>query len=161
MHKIKSLGPLNFSTDYFFCGEPAILGSKRRTPDAFQVKTVETRDSVLAVCWERGDAWRIMAQSMGGRITSQKAWEGGSRHKAWEGGSRHKAWEGGSWHKAWEGGSRHKAWEGGSRHKAWEGGSQNSLTLSAQVQEGYSSRLSLSVLMLSIKLFVVLKEAIL
>ena len=32
--------PFNFSTDFFFCAKPAILGRKRKTPDLFQVKTV-------------------------------------------------------------------------------------------------------------------------
>ena len=32
------------------------MGRKRKTPDVFQVKTVETRDIILAVCRERGDA---------------------------------------------------------------------------------------------------------
>ena len=55
--------PFNFSTDCFFCGKPAILGRKRKTPDVFQVKTVETRDAILAVCRERGDAWGDAVQA--------------------------------------------------------------------------------------------------
>ena len=55
--------PFNFSTHFFFCGKPALVGKKRKTPDVFQVKTVETRDTILAVCRERGDAWAGAVQA--------------------------------------------------------------------------------------------------
>ncbi len=46
----------NFSTDCFFCGNPAIFGRKRNC-DVVLVETVEVRDTILAVCHERGDTW--------------------------------------------------------------------------------------------------------
>ena len=39
------------------------MGRKRKTPNVFQVKTVETRDTILAVCWERGNAWAGAVQA--------------------------------------------------------------------------------------------------
>ena len=40
----------NFNTDCFFCGEPAKEGKS-------DVKTVEMKDTILAVCRERSDLW--------------------------------------------------------------------------------------------------------
>ena len=64
MRKSKSLGlrkvHLISALIVFFCGKPAIL---RKTSDVFQVKTVETRDTILAVCRERGDAWADAVQA--------------------------------------------------------------------------------------------------
>ena len=53
----------NFSTDCFFCGKPAIIGRKRKVSDVVPVRTVETRDTVLAVCQERGDDWENAVQA--------------------------------------------------------------------------------------------------
>ena len=39
------------------------MGRKRKIPVVFQVKTVETRDTILAVCRERGDAWADTVQA--------------------------------------------------------------------------------------------------
>ena len=44
----------NFSTDCFYCGELATFGRKRKVSDVVPVRTVETRDTILAVCQERG-----------------------------------------------------------------------------------------------------------
>ena len=53
----------NFSTDCFFCAKPAAFGRKRKSTDVFQVRTVEVRDNILAVCHERGDAWAVDVQA--------------------------------------------------------------------------------------------------
>ena len=47
----------DFSTDCFFCGKTATFGRKRKSSDVVPVKTLEVRDTILAVCHERGDAW--------------------------------------------------------------------------------------------------------
>ena len=52
----------NFRTDYFFCGTPVTLGRKRKSFNVFHVKTVELRDTILALCHERGDTWADAVQ---------------------------------------------------------------------------------------------------
>ena len=52
----------NFSTDCFFGGKPGIFDRKRKVSDVVPVRTVETRDTVLAVCQERGDDWANAVQ---------------------------------------------------------------------------------------------------
>ena len=54
--------PFNFSTDCFFCGQPAVSGRKRKALDVFTVRTVKMKDTVLTLCRERGDAWAIQAR---------------------------------------------------------------------------------------------------
>lgn len=53
----------HFNTDCFFCGKPAMVGRKRKSPDVFPVKTVEEKDTILTVCRERGDAWADAVQA--------------------------------------------------------------------------------------------------
>ena len=53
----------NFSTDCFFCGKPATLGRKRKSSYVVLVRTVETRDTILKVCCERGDDWANAVQA--------------------------------------------------------------------------------------------------
>ena len=52
----------NFSTDCFFLGKPAIFGRKRKGSDVVPVRTVETRDTVLAVCQERWIIGQILCK---------------------------------------------------------------------------------------------------
>ena len=47
----------NLETDCFFCGEPAIVDSKRKSSELVTVRTIKTRNSVLEVCHERKDDW--------------------------------------------------------------------------------------------------------
>jgi len=60
-----SEGQFTWSTDCFFCGQPANLGRKRKSSgnDVFQVKTIEMKDKILAICRDRGDAWADTVQS--------------------------------------------------------------------------------------------------
>ncbi len=60
-----SEGQFTWSTDCFFCGQPANLGRKRKSSgnDVFQVKTIEMKDKILAICRDRGDAWEDTVQS--------------------------------------------------------------------------------------------------
>lgn len=53
----------NFNSDCFFCGRPATFGKKRKSSDVVQVRTVEVRDTILAVYSERGDAWALDVQA--------------------------------------------------------------------------------------------------
>lgn len=39
------------------------LGRKRKSSDVITVRTVETRDTILAVCKERGDDWANVVQA--------------------------------------------------------------------------------------------------
>jgi len=41
----------------FFCGETATTGRKRKSTEVVTVRTVEIRETILAVCRERGDDW--------------------------------------------------------------------------------------------------------
>jgi len=47
----------SFNTDCLFCGRPAKFGRKRKTQDVLQVKTIELKDTLLAICRERADVW--------------------------------------------------------------------------------------------------------
>ena len=53
----------NFSTNCFYCGEPAISGRKRKGTQVIPVRTVETKDTILAICHERGDDWANAVQA--------------------------------------------------------------------------------------------------
>jgi len=54
----------NFGTDCFFCGKPAFFDKKRKTSeDVSTVKTVETKDTILAICHKRGDVWANTVQA--------------------------------------------------------------------------------------------------
>ena len=53
----------NFSTNCFYCGEPAISGRKRKGTQVIPVRTVETKDTTLAICHERGDDWANAVQA--------------------------------------------------------------------------------------------------
>ena len=53
----------NFSTNCFYCGEPAITGRKRKGTQVIAVRTVETKDTILAICHERGDDWAKAVQA--------------------------------------------------------------------------------------------------
>ena len=53
----------NFSTNCFYCGEPAISGRKREGTQVITVRTVETKDTILAICHERGDDWENAVQA--------------------------------------------------------------------------------------------------
>ncbi len=57
-----SKSQFNYSSDCFYCGEPAKLGRKRKGLDVLPVRTVETRDTILGVCQERGDEWANAVQ---------------------------------------------------------------------------------------------------
>jgi len=47
-----------FDRNCFFCGtEVNFEYKKKKSQDAFRVTTLETKDSVLKVCEERGDSW--------------------------------------------------------------------------------------------------------
>ena len=56
-----------WTTDCFFCGQPAKMGSKRKGYAANAIvktaKTIEVRDTILAACHERGDAWADAVQA--------------------------------------------------------------------------------------------------
>ena len=47
----------DFSTDCFLCGESVTIGRKRKSTEVVTVKMVEIRETILAVCRERGDDW--------------------------------------------------------------------------------------------------------
>jgi len=46
----------SFKTNCFFCGRAAKLGSKRKY-DAFEVKTIEIKGTILKACQEQADSW--------------------------------------------------------------------------------------------------------
>ena len=50
-------GRFSFSSDCLFCGTPAQFGRKRKVPDVVQVKKIEFKDTLIATCSERNDAW--------------------------------------------------------------------------------------------------------
>ena len=54
-----------YSTHCFYCGEPATCGKKRKSYDVVAVRTVETKDTILAICQERADLW---ANAVQGRL---------------------------------------------------------------------------------------------
>ena len=56
-------GQFDFGTECFYCGQPVTLGRKRKSSDVITVRTVETRDTILAVCKERGDDWANVVQA--------------------------------------------------------------------------------------------------
>ena len=45
-----------YSTQCFYCGEPVACGKKRKNYDVVSVRTIETKDTILAICQERGDS---------------------------------------------------------------------------------------------------------
>lgn len=48
----------SFKTDCVFCGTKVEFGGQRkRSGEVFRVTTVETKDTILGICSERGDAW--------------------------------------------------------------------------------------------------------
>ena len=47
----------NFSTNCFYCGEPAMSGKKSKGTPVIMVRTVKTKDTILAICHEREDDW--------------------------------------------------------------------------------------------------------
>lgn len=49
--------PFSFKTHCLFCGSSAKFGKKRKTPDVLHVKTIELKDTLLAICCERADVW--------------------------------------------------------------------------------------------------------
>ena len=53
----------NFSTDCFYCGQPVSTWRKRKGSDVLTVRTVETNDTILGVCEERGDVWASAVQA--------------------------------------------------------------------------------------------------
>ena len=54
-----------YSTQCFYCGEPVACGKKRKKYDVASVRTIETKDTILAICQERGDSW---ANAVQGRL---------------------------------------------------------------------------------------------
>ena len=56
-----------FNSNCFFCGQPAMIGNKRKGFDVVSVRTVELKNTILAVCRERKDAW---ANGVQARISS-------------------------------------------------------------------------------------------
>ena len=44
------------SNFFFFCGQPAMAGNKRKGFDVISVRTIELKDPVLTVCQERNDS---------------------------------------------------------------------------------------------------------
>ena len=53
----------NFSTDCFFCGKSALVAKKRKSSEVVPVRTVEIKDTILAVCREREDDWAKEVQT--------------------------------------------------------------------------------------------------
>lgn len=53
----------DFSTHCFYCGDAVASGKKRKASDVVAVRTVETKDTILAVCKERGDYWANAVQA--------------------------------------------------------------------------------------------------
>lgn len=53
----------DFRSDCFYCGKPVASGKKRKASLVVPVRTVETRDTILAVCRERGDDWADTVQA--------------------------------------------------------------------------------------------------
>ena len=49
----------------FYCGEPVACGKKRKKYDVASVRTIKTKDTILAICQERGDSW---ANAVQGRL---------------------------------------------------------------------------------------------
>ena len=47
----------------FFCGQLAKAGSKRKSSDILTVRTIEMKDTIFAVCQERGDSWADSVQA--------------------------------------------------------------------------------------------------
>ena len=56
-------GEFNFKSHCFFCGQLAKAGSKRKSSDILTVRTIEMKDTILAVCRERGDSWADSVQA--------------------------------------------------------------------------------------------------
>ncbi len=52
-----------FSSDCFFCGQPAINQGKRKNPEVTAVRTIELKEKILAICHERGDSWGAAVQT--------------------------------------------------------------------------------------------------
>ena len=48
---------------FFLCGQLAKAGSKRKSSDILTVKTIEMKDTILAVCQERGHSWADSVQA--------------------------------------------------------------------------------------------------
>ena len=58
---------LALNQTFFFCGQPAMAGNKRKGFDVISVRTIELKDTVLTVCQERNNSW---AHSVLTRISS-------------------------------------------------------------------------------------------
>lgn len=52
-----------FSSDCFFCAQPAINRRKRKSKDVVAVRTIELKDSILAICHQHGDSWAAAVQA--------------------------------------------------------------------------------------------------
>ena len=64
VHVLRSAEKLfNFNTDCFSCGKQQHLKKKRKSYDVFRVQTVDMKDTILAVCHERGDTWADAVQA--------------------------------------------------------------------------------------------------
>ena len=67
MLKNKCLGQqkrnLILALTVFTVGEPAISGRKRKSTQVIPVRTIETKDTTLAICHERGDDWANAVQA--------------------------------------------------------------------------------------------------
>ena len=53
----------NFNGDCFLCGTPVDGGEQRKKVDVFKVITIEMKDTILAICSERRDAWSDAVQT--------------------------------------------------------------------------------------------------
>ena len=53
----------DFNGDCFLCGTPVDGGEQRKKVDVFKVTTIEMKDTILAICSERRDAWSDTVQA--------------------------------------------------------------------------------------------------
>lgn len=52
----------SFTNDCSFCGTPVSSGEQRRKSDVFKVTTIDMKDTIMATCSERQDAWSEVVQ---------------------------------------------------------------------------------------------------
>ena len=62
-HNLRSSGPFSFKDHCLFCAHPAKVSDRKRSIDAFTVKTTEFTDSIKQVCQERHDQWSTQVLS--------------------------------------------------------------------------------------------------
>ena len=57
LHLDQMMTNLALNQTFFFCGQPAMAGNKRKSFDLISVKTIELKETVLTVCHERNNSW--------------------------------------------------------------------------------------------------------